>query len=288
MASSSSIFRELNMSVEAIKKREYRVIEKEKKRRNGFIEGYMRIKYPKQYHEANAMYEELSTRYPNKLDLTKSYYFQKWVMQFKKSENTMLIPHLPILMSVDLLNQSEVQQPEVQHQSEVQQPEAHHQSEVQQPEVHHQFEVQQPEAHHQSEVQQPEAHHQSEVQQPEVHHQFEVQQPEVQHQSEVQQPEAHHQSEVQQPEVHHQSEVHQPELQIPEVQENVEVETTTPLDLTAGLTLNEMAMAVEDLTKALQSDAELMDIIESFDLPDSVWDNELTIPNYIDEGELFW
>ena len=49
-----------------------------------------------------------------------------------------------------------------------------------------------------------------------------------------------------------------------------------------------MAMAVEDLTKALQSDAELMDIIESFDLPDSVWDNELTIPNYIDEGELFW
>ena len=106
MASSSSIFRELNMSVEAIKKREYRVIEKEKKRRNGFIEGYMRIKYPKQYHEANAMYEELSTRYPNKLDLTKSYYFQKWVMQFKKSENTMLIPHLPILMSVDLLNQS--------------------------------------------------------------------------------------------------------------------------------------------------------------------------------------
>ena len=242
------------MSVETIKKREYRVIEKEKKRRNVFIEGYMRIKYPKQYHEANAMYEELSTRYPNKLDLTKTYYFQKWVTQFKKSENTMLIPHLPILMSVDLLNQSEVQQPEVQHQSE----------------------VQQPEAHHQSEVQQPEAHHQSEVQQPEVHHQSEVQQPEVHHQSEVQQPEAHHQSEVQ-----------QPELQIPEVQQNVEVETT-PLDLTEGLTLNEMAMAVEDLTKALQSDAELMDIIEGFDLPDSVWDNELAIPNYVNEEELFW
>ena len=249
MASDSSMFRKLNMSPQAIKKREFRVVEKEKKRRRVFINGYIRIKYPQQFNEANRMYAELSARYPNKLDLTKSYYFQKWATEIKKTENPMLIPHLPILMPSVLLQQ--VQQPEVQP--------AVHQPEVQL-----------------SEVQPPE------VQQPEV--QPAVHQPEVQL-SEVQPPE------VQQPEV--QPAVHQPEVQLsevqpPEVQQTVEVETTEVLDLTSGMSLSEMSLAVEELTKALQSDRELMDIIEGFDLPDSVWDNELAVPNYIDEEDLLW
>ena len=220
MASCSPMLPKLNMSAQAIKKRKFRVVQKEKKRRSVFINGYIRIKYPQQFNEANRMYAELSDRYPNKLDLTKTYYFKKWATEIKKTENVMLIPHLPILMAPDLLQQ--VQQPEVQ---------------------------------------------------PVVH------QPEVQL-SEVQPPE------VQQPEV--QPAVQLSEVQPPEVQQTVEVETTDVLDLTSGMSLSEMSLAVEELTNALQSDRELMDIIEGFDLPDSVWDNELAIPNYIDEEELLW
>ena len=86
----------------------------------------------------------------------------------------------------------------------------------------------------------------------------------------------------------HQPEVQLSEVQPPEVQQTVEVETTEVLDLTSGMSLSEMSLAVEELTKALQSDRELMDIIEGFDLPDSVWDNELAVPNYIDEEDLLW
>ena len=55
-----------------------------------------------------------------------------------------------------------------------------------------------------------------------------------------------------------------------------------------GMTLNEMSLAVEDLITALRSDQDLMDLVEGFDLPDSVWDNELAIPDYVLESELEW
>ena len=55
-----------------------------------------------------------------------------------------------------------------------------------------------------------------------------------------------------------------------------------------GMTLDEMSLAVEELVVALRSDQDLMDIVEGFDLPDSVWNNELAIPDYVLESELDW
>ena len=231
------------MSAQAIKKRNYRVVQREKRRRAFFIHDYIRIKYPELFNEANGMYLQFSDKYPGKADLTKTYYFKKWKAEMEKSQNVLMIPHLPILMSADLLQQpvpkQQVQSPEVQP------------PEVQPPEV-------QP-----PKVQPPE------VQPPDV------QSPEVQP-PEVQPPE------VQPPEVQ------SPEVQPPEVQQTVEVQTTDPDDLTAGMTLNEMSLVVDQLVNALQSDRELMDIVEGFDLPDAVWDNELSIPDYILESELEW
>ena len=218
------------MSAQAIEKRNYRVVQREKRRRAIFIHDYMRVKYPELFNEANGMYLQFSDKYPGKADLTKTYYFKKWKAQMEKSENVLMMPHLPILMSADLLQQSvpkqQVQSPEVQP------------PEVQPPEV-------QP-----PEVQSPE------VQSPEVR----IQPPEVQ----------------------------SPEVQPPEVQQTVQVQTTDTDDLTAGMTLNEMSLAVDQLVNALQSDRELMDLVEGFDLPDAVWDNELSIPDYILESELEW
>ena len=245
----------LNMSAQAVQKRNYRVVQREKRRRSFFIHDYIRTKYPYLFTEANAMYQQFVDKYPGKADFTKSYYFKKWQREMDKPNNPLMIPHLPILMSSDILQQTTTKQPpEVQQQPpEVQQ---------QQPEVQQQ----------QSEVQQ----QQSEVQQqpPEVQQQppeVQQQQPEVQQQPpEVQQ---------QPPEV---------QQQPPEVQQTVEVQTTESDQLITGMSLNEMSLAVEQIVNALQSDRELMDIVEELDLPDAVWDNELAIPDYLLETELHW
>ena len=206
------------MSAKAIEKRNYRVVQKEKRRRSFFIHDYIRIKYPELFNEANGMYLQFSDKYPNRPDLTKTYYFKKWKAEMEKSENVLMVPHLAVLTPVDLLQQTVPKQ------------------QAQSPEV------------------QPAEVHPPEAQSPEV-----------------------------QP-----AEVHPPEAQPLQVQQTVEVQTTDPNDLTTGMTLNEMSLEVEQLVNALQSDRELMDIVEGFDLPDAVWDNELSIPDYILESELEW
>ena len=266
----------LNMSVQAVQKRNYRVIQREKRRRSFFIHDYIRTKYPQLFTEANAMYQQFVDKYPGKADFTKSYYLKKWQREMDKTNNPLMIPHLPILMSSDIL----LQQTTTKHPPKVQQqpPEVQQQS----PEVQQQApEVQQrpPEVQQRS----PEVQQQS----PEVQQQS----PEVQQQApEVQQrpPEVQQQSpEVQQaPEVQQQA----PEVQQrpPEVQQTVEVQTTESDQLTTGMSLDEMSLAVEQIVNALQSDCELMDIVEELDLPDAVWDNELAIPDYLLETELHW
>ena len=59
-------------------------------------------------------------------------------------------------------------------------------------------------------------------------------------------------------------------------------------DFGPTMTINEMSIAVEEIIKALRSDSEVMDIVENFDLPAGVWDNELSIPDYILEDDLEW
>ena len=56
----------------------------------------------------------------------------------------------------------------------------------------------------------------------------------------------------------------------------------------SGMSLNDMNIAAEEIISAIQSDRELMDIVENFDLPQSVWDNELALPDYVLEGDLEW
>ena len=216
------------MTPTAIQKRNYRVVQKEKRRRSTFIHHYMRIKHPKLFNEANAIYLELSAKYPGKADLTKTYYFRKWESGILKTQNSrLMVPHLPVLMSSEKLQQTttnqQVQATEVQHH-----------------EVHEE--------------------HATEVQHHEVH-------------------------EEQATEVHHHA---LPEEQLTEVQSTVEVQTTEPLDLTCGLSLNEMSLSVEELVKALQTDQDMMDLIEGFDLPEGVWNNELAVPDYVLESDLEW
>ena len=99
--------------------------------------------------------------------------------------------------------------------------------------------------------------------------------------------------EGQQPQEETQEEIQQP-LEETHQQENVCLGTSLnnmeigAEEIISGMTLSEMEMSVEEIVKALQSDNELMDIVENFDLPDAVWNNELAIPDYILEDGLEW
>ena len=141
--------RELSQNVQAVQKRKYRTVQREKRRRSFFIHDYIRTKYPGIFNEANSMYQMFVEKYPSKPDFTKSYYFKKWQRKIDQTKTCLMIPHLPILASPTTLQQrATVQQPE--EQATVQQSEE--QATVQQPEE--QATVQQPEE--QGTVQQPE------------------------------------------------------------------------------------------------------------------------------------
>ena len=66
-------------------------------------------------------------------------------------------------------------------------------------------------------------------------------------------------------------------------------ETSPPGEnLCLGMSLNDMTIAAEEIIRSIQSDRELMDIVENFDLPPGVWDNELVLPDYVLEADMDW
>ena len=77
-------------------------------------------------------------------------------------------------------------------------------------------------------------------------------------------------------------------LEDPQIQFQEEIVGEGNNDICSDMTLDQMAITVEEIVRALQSDREVMDIVENFDLPDGVWDAELAIPDYVLEGDLDW
>ena len=64
-------------SSEAIRKRKNRVVLKEKRREDTFVNRYVQIKYPDIYTEIIAVYKSLADNYPGRADLTKTFFFQE-------------------------------------------------------------------------------------------------------------------------------------------------------------------------------------------------------------------
>ena len=249
----------LSNNPEAIRKRNNRVALKEKRRQAGFINRYVQIKHPAIYTEAINIYQTFVDKYPGRADMTKTYYFKKWEEENKprhiqsrqyNNHSRLYVPHLPILS--ELPNNTNVRV-EIIEEGEQQQEETVDQT-----------------------VQQEETVDQT------------VQQEETVDQT-VQQEETIDQT-VQQEETVDQT-TDQEETVDQTVQQEETVDQTTDQesnDLCSGMTINEMSIAVEEIVKALQSDSDVMDIVENFDLPESVWNNELAIPDYILEGDLDW
>ena len=223
MASIKHITRELSQNPQAVQKRNYRTLQREKRRRSFFIHDYVRTKHPDIFNQANEMYQYFMDKYPTRADFTKLYYLKKWQKKMDESRSHLFLPHLPILTSPDALQRAATS-----HQQSLSEQEPGEQSPSEQ----------------QRGEQQPGEQTPSE-QEPLLEERIEVIQSDVQNTQE-----ANHEF--------------------------------------TGMSLDEMSLAVEEIVKALQSDRELMDIVEGFDLPDSVWQNELSIPDYVLETELEW
>ena len=268
MASISQILPTLKMTAQAIQKRNYRVVQREKKRRSFFVHDYVRIKYPQVFTETNRVYQQFMDKYPTKPDFTKTYYFKKWATEMDKANKPLMVPHLPILLSPERLQTVANQQtPDVQQQI----PEVLHQP----PTIGQFVQVQTSEP---TETITGMSLDEMGLVVDEIMPNVQQQTPNVQQQTpDVQQQTPTVQQQI--PEV-----LHQP----PTIGQAVEVQTSEPTETITGMSLDEMGLAVDEIMKVLQSDRDLMDIVENLDLPEALWQNELAIPDYVLETDYDW
>ena len=47
------------------------------------------------------------------------------------------------------------------------------------------------------------------------------------------------------------------------------------------MTLNDMEIAAEEIIRSLQSDRDLMDIIENFEFPEATWNDDIVLNDYV-------
>ena len=244
-------------SSEAIRKRKNRVDLKEKRREDTFVNRYVQIKYPDIYTEIIAVYKNLANNYPGRADLTKTYFFKKW----QEKINQPVTQQQPQLLTV-----SQQQQPQPSTVSQEQQPQSSTVTQQHQPQIS------------------PSKQQQSQLYVPYLPI---LQRVEIMEEGQQNQEETVQES----PKIPSQEETVQEPPQIPSQEApQIPSQETRPEsnDLFSGMTLEEMNIAAEEIVQSLQSDRELMDIVENFDLPEGVWNNELSIPDYVLEEELEW
>ena len=271
--------RYLSNAPNAVRKRLNRCQLREKRREEAFMKGYVETKYPDIYAEAKSVYEIFTERYPDKFDITKTYYYKKWKREAGKITSsatvltsppppdivsTISTPSLPFTTSPTASMSSpaftspstSTEQP-----YKLYVPYLPILSNVCE-NTHEQVEIIQ--EGQQSKPQQSQERTQQVLEETE-----QLLEETQQFLKEIQQTE---------------EETQQNNIDSPE-HINLEIGAEQTI---SGMSPPEMEISVQEIVKALQNDRELMDIVENFDLPDSVWDNELAIPDYVLEDNLEW
>ena len=230
---------------------------KEKRREDSFVNKYIQLKYPEIYSEIKVAYNMFAEKYPSRCDLTKTYFFQKWQKRINMEQSKLYVPHLPILTKEKHLSKTRHEETTSSQPS----PQPEHVSETSasqpSPQPEHVSETSAPQPS-------PQPEHVSETSAPQPS-------PQPEHVSETSvpqpSPQPEHVSETSAP---HPSP--QPQLQDP----------------CMGMTLDEMAIAAEEIIRSLQSDRDLMEIVENFEFPEATWNNDLVIADYVVETDEDW
>ena len=77
----------LSQSIRAIGAREWRVGNREKRRFNALLNGYVSTKYSSIYNECREFYNSLNKEHPERHDLTKTKTFKRWRSQQREAQN---------------------------------------------------------------------------------------------------------------------------------------------------------------------------------------------------------
>ena len=89
-AGSTCLFFFANMyekALSTVRKKQYRVTQRDRYRRSTFIAQYTMKKYKDIYEEANSFYEKLDKRYPTKTKLTTAPEYQAWEASLEKNHD---------------------------------------------------------------------------------------------------------------------------------------------------------------------------------------------------------
>ena len=247
------VISKLSNDSEAVRKRINRKKLKEKRRVDSFVSKYIQIKHPDIYAQIKDVYKTFVDRYPSRCDLTKTYFLKKWEKQANMQPSKLYMPHLPILKKVN--QAAEPPREEILAESTSETPPREEILAESTSETPPREEIL--------------AESTSETPPPE----------EILSESTSETPPRE--------EILAESTSETPPRE-GILAENM-CETSPPGEnLCSAMSLNDMAIAAEEIIRAIQSDRGFMDIVENFDVPTGVWDNELVLPDYVLEGDMDW
>ena len=238
----------INNSPEAVRKRLNRKKLKEKRREDSFTNKYIQLKYPHIYTEIKESYDMFARKYPSRCDFTKTYFFKKWEKRINMEPSKLYVPYLPVLTKRNQRTKSQHKEIPAPSESMNETPPPESMNET-------------PPSESMNETPPPESMNET---------------PPPESMNETPPPES--MNETPPPESMNET---PPSGCMNETPPQVE-------DLCMGMSLDEMSIAAEEIIRSLQSDRDLMDIVENFEFPEGTWDNDLVLPDYVLETDMNW
>ena len=274
----------LNNNPEAVRKRLNRKKLKEKRREDSFTNKYIQLKYPHIYTEIKESYDMFVRKYPSRCDFTKTYFFKKWEKRINMEPSKLYVPHLPILAKRNQMTKSLHKEIPAPSESMNETPPAECMIETPPPESMNETPL--PESMNETPppgcmIETPPPESMNETPPPGCMN--ETPPPGCMNET----PPPGCMNETPPPESMNQT---PPPESMNKMPPSGRMNETPPQveDLCMGMSLDEMNIAAEEIIRSLQSDRDLMDIVENFEFPEGTWDNDLVLPDYVLETDMDW
>ena len=266
-----------------IVKKENRKKLKEKRRQESFAKRYVELMYPALYTEIKESYTMFAKKYPSRCDLTKTYFFKKWEKSVIPKQSNIFVPHLPVL-----INQNQLKNPQL-NKSPSPPQEVNNENPSLPQEVNNESPSPPQEVNNESPSPPQEVNNESPSPPQEVNNESPSPPQEVNNESPSPPQEVNNESPSPPQEVNNEnpSPPQEVDIEVPQPRQDLNIQNQPQIDQPI-MTLDEMAIAAEEIINALQSDRNFMDIVEGFDFPEATWNNDLIISDYVLETDADW
>ena len=290
----------LSNDPESVRKRTNRKQLKEKRRQEAFIKSYVETKYSNVYEEAMKVYNVFKEQYPHRYDITKTYYYRKWEKEAKKTiASSYTVPAYTVLPPLPALPTFSVPMALPTTSTSVVPPAL---PPIPPPAISSPPVVSFPATVTESVLKTTEKRYTLYLPHlPILTNMNDLSEVTVET---IQEGDQTQTGNVQQIMNEALETIEQTEQFIAELNQNQEEvvqsqqpaefahdqprEETQNNDIFAGMSLNDMNIAAEEIVRAIQSDRELLDIVENFDFPDQLWNSDYPVPDYVLENDMEW